>query len=64
MFDSDTFHAITLFARTQRLQFELEAAERKLGNVLRDRTINMAEYREKAAEIELAFELDRREKSY
>jgi hypothetical protein len=60
MFDADTMNALTLYARTQRLMFELEAAERELGNVLRVRDINMEMYRARAAEIEIAFEMDRR----
>jgi hypothetical protein len=43
--------------------FELEAAERELGNALRYNTVNMMMYRARAAEIEMAFEMDR-ENSY
>jgi hypothetical protein len=60
MFDWDTLSAITLYTRTQRLMFELEAAERELGEVLRYDTINMEMYRARASEIEAAFEADRR----
>jgi hypothetical protein len=63
MFDADTMNALTLYARTQRLMFELEAAERELGNALRDNNVNVEMYRARAAEIEMAFEMDR-ENSY
>jgi hypothetical protein len=53
--------AMTLYFRTLRLTFELEVAERELGQLLREGGIDIATYRKHAEEAEAAFEADRRD---